>query len=82
MPCVTCGSCCGSPSSTRLRAQGLIATASASDTCPASLAVYRRKLDELDALIGELEAVREQIGLRLALAESEPPLCELGGREL
>ncbi|WP_333756982.1 MerR family transcriptional regulator [Streptomyces sp. IBSBF 3352] len=52
------------------------------DTCPASLAVYRRKLDELDALIGELRAVREQIGLRLALAESEPPLCELGGREL
>ncbi|MDI9831087.1 MerR family transcriptional regulator [Streptomyces sp. KAU_LT] len=52
------------------------------DTCPASLAVYRRKLDELDALIGELHAVRAKIGLRLALAEGEPPLCELGGRDL
>ena len=26
------------------------------DSCPASLAVYRRKLDELDALIGELRS--------------------------
>ncbi|AZQ37510.1 MerR family transcriptional regulator [Streptomyces cyaneochromogenes] len=52
------------------------------DTCPASLAVYRRKLDELDALIGELQAVRAKIGLRLAMAEGEPPLCELGGQEL
>ncbi|MBC2905038.1 MerR family transcriptional regulator [Streptomyces cupreus] len=47
------------------------------DACPASLAVYRRKLDELDALIGELQAVRAQIGVRLALAED--PKCELGG---
>ncbi|MFF3343950.1 MerR family transcriptional regulator [Streptomyces sp. NPDC002779] len=47
------------------------------DSCPASLAVYRRKLDELDALIGELQAVRAQIGVRLALAED--PKCELGG---
>jgi DNA-binding transcriptional MerR regulator len=47
------------------------------DSCPASLAVYRRKLDELGALIGELEAVRAQIGVRLALAED--PKCELGG---
>ncbi|QOV35438.1 MerR family transcriptional regulator [Streptomyces ferrugineus] len=52
------------------------------DACPASLAVYRRKLDELDALIGELQAVRAKIGLRLAMAEGEPPLCELGGRKL
>jgi DNA-binding transcriptional MerR regulator len=52
------------------------------DTCPASLEVYRRKLDELDALIGELQTVRAKIGLRLALAEGEPPLCELGGQEL
>ncbi|MDO0911647.1 MerR family transcriptional regulator [Streptomyces sp. DT2A-34] len=52
------------------------------DTCSASLAVYRRKLDELDALIGELQTVRAKIGLRLALAEGEPPLCELGGQEL
>ncbi|CCK27345.1 MerR family transcriptional regulator [Streptomyces davaonensis JCM 4913] len=47
------------------------------DACPASLAVYRRKLDELDALIGELVAVRAKIGVRLALAED--PKCELGG---
>ncbi|MEG3631867.1 MerR family transcriptional regulator [Streptomyces poriticola] len=47
------------------------------DACPASLAVYRRKLDELDALIGELQAVRAQIGVRLALAGD--PLCEMGG---
>ncbi|MGW6738595.1 MerR family transcriptional regulator [Streptomyces sp. NPDC055013] len=52
------------------------------DSCPASLAVYRRKLDDLDALIGELQAVRAKIGLRLAMAEGEPPLCELGGQEL
>ena len=52
------------------------------DSCPASLAVYRRKLDELDGLIGELQAVRAKIGLRLATAEGEPPLCELGGQEL
>ncbi|GAA2477807.1 MerR family transcriptional regulator [Streptomyces longisporus] len=52
------------------------------DSCPASLAVYRRKLDELDALIGELQAVRARIAVRLAMADGEPPLCELGGQEL
>ncbi|WP_031485663.1 MerR family transcriptional regulator [Streptomyces bicolor] len=53
------------------------------DSCPASLAVYRRKLAELDALIAELRAVRAQIGVRLAaLSEGEEPLCELGGQEL
>ena len=41
----------------------------AGDTCPASLAVYRRKLAELDALIGELGAVRAQVGAELARAE-------------
>ncbi|MEU6575264.1 MerR family transcriptional regulator [Streptomyces sp. NPDC046805] len=65
------------------------------DACPASLAVYRRKLDELDALIGELQAVRAQVGAQLARAErardelaaeahapgSPEPLCELGGQE-
>ncbi|MGW2720577.1 MerR family transcriptional regulator [Streptomyces sp. NPDC001492] len=51
------------------------------DSCPASLAVYRRKLDELDALIGELQAVRARIAVRLAVADGEGPLCELGGRE-
>jgi DNA-binding transcriptional MerR regulator len=56
------------------------------DSCPASIAVYRRKLAELDGLIGELQAVRAQIGVRLAAADGdgygEPPLCELGGQEL
>jgi len=63
------------------------------DTCPASLAVYRRKLDELDALIGELRSVREQVGAQLVRAErareelaaeaeapgGPEPVCELGG---
>ncbi|MFF5182168.1 MerR family transcriptional regulator [Streptomyces sp. NPDC000345] len=60
------------------------------DSCPASLAVYRRKLDELDALIGELRAVREQVAGQLVRAElaagalvpgSPEPGCELGGQE-
>ncbi|MFD7700444.1 MerR family transcriptional regulator [Streptomyces caelestis] len=63
------------------------------DSCPASLQVYRRKLDELDALIGELRAVRAKVGAQLARAESArdglaaeaavpggpEPVCELGG---
>ncbi|GAA3493227.1 MerR family transcriptional regulator [Streptomyces prasinosporus] len=63
------------------------------DACPASLQVYRRKLEELDALIGELRAVREQVGRQLARAEAArdelaagaavpggpEPVCELGG---
>ncbi|MCX4561003.1 MULTISPECIES: MerR family transcriptional regulator [Streptomyces] len=63
------------------------------DSCPASLAVYRRKLDELDALIGELGAVRAHVGEQLARAEASrdelaagaevpggpEPVCELGG---
>ncbi|MGK5692780.1 MerR family transcriptional regulator [Streptomyces sp. URMC 128] len=57
------------------------------DTCPASLAVYRRKLDELDSLIGQLTAVRETVARQLARAElaaeaeapgSPEPQCELG----
>lgn len=60
----------------------------AGDACPASLAVYRRKLDELDALIGQLRTVREEVGAQLARAELEAsavqpggpePRCELGG---
>ncbi|MFI9616619.1 MerR family transcriptional regulator [Streptomyces sp. NPDC052023] len=64
------------------------------DSCPASLAVYRRKLDELDALIGELQSVRAQVGSQLARAErardrlaadatvpgGPEPVCELGGQ--
>jgi DNA-binding transcriptional MerR regulator len=63
------------------------------DTCPASLAVYRRKLAELDSLIGELQAVRAKVGAQLVRAErardelaaeaevpgGPEPVCELGG---
>lgn len=63
------------------------------DSCPASLAVYRRKLGELDALIGELRAVRAQVAGQLGRAErarealaagalvpgGPEPECELGG---
>ncbi|WP_217554441.1 MerR family transcriptional regulator [Streptomyces sp. GbtcB6] len=63
------------------------------DTCPASLAVYRRKLAELDSLIGELQAVRATVGAQLERAErardelaaealvpgGPEPTCELGG---
>jgi DNA-binding transcriptional MerR regulator len=58
------------------------------DSCPASLAVYRAKLAELDSLIGELSAVREKVGAQLVRAEEAvkalaaeqdaPPRCELG----
>ncbi|MGW5347889.1 MerR family transcriptional regulator [Streptomyces sp. NPDC004050] len=41
----------------------------AGDSCPASLAVYRRKLAELDALIDRLADVRELVGRQLAEAE-------------
>ncbi|MDQ0583560.1 MerR family transcriptional regulator [Streptomyces rishiriensis] len=65
------------------------------DSCPASLAVYRRKLDELDALIGELRVVRETVAGELVRAEQArdelaaealvpggpEPECELGGQE-
>ncbi|NDZ78717.1 MerR family transcriptional regulator [Streptomyces sp. SID10853] len=56
----------------------------AGDVCPASLAVYRRKLSELDALIGELQGVRARVGAELARAEAElpggpEPRCELSG---
>lgn len=56
----------------------------AGDSCPASLDVYRRKLGELDALISELSAVREQVGAQLVRAEAAvpggpEPQCELSG---
>ncbi|MFD7019595.1 MerR family transcriptional regulator [Streptomyces sp. NPDC006692] len=53
----------------------------AGDTCPASLAVYRRKLAELDALIGELSAVRAQVGAELARAELTAAARVPGGPE-
>ncbi|MFG2487196.1 MULTISPECIES: MerR family transcriptional regulator [Streptomyces] len=56
----------------------------AGDSCPASLAVYRRKLAELDGLIGRLADVREQLGRQLADAElaageAAVPKCEMTG---
>jgi DNA-binding transcriptional MerR regulator len=64
------------------------------DSCPTSRLVYRRKLDELDAMIEQLGAVREKVARQLARAEragDQPvaealvpggpePACELGGR--
>lgn len=41
----------------------------AGDSCPASLAVYRRKLAELDDCIARLNGVRRQVGAQLAEAE-------------
>ncbi|MFD7263046.1 MerR family transcriptional regulator [Streptomyces sp. NPDC059874] len=54
----------------------------AGDSCPASLAVYRRKLAEMDALIGQLADVREQVARQLAEAEAAAgedavPRCEM-----
>ncbi|WP_299529164.1 MerR family transcriptional regulator [uncultured Streptomyces sp.] len=51
------------------------------DACPASLAVYRRKLDELDALIAELRSVRTEVGTQLARAEVEAAAALPGGPE-
>jgi DNA-binding transcriptional MerR regulator len=56
----------------------------AGDACPASLDVYRRKLDELDGLVEQLQAVRAQVAAQLLRAEAElpsgpEPTCELGG---
>ncbi|GAA5014255.1 MerR family transcriptional regulator [Streptomyces siamensis] len=64
------------------------------DSCPASLAVYRRKLGELDTLIDELRSVRAQVAGQLVRAEQArdelaaesrvpggpEPECELGGQ--
>ncbi|MEV6577901.1 MerR family transcriptional regulator [Streptomyces sp. NPDC051582] len=58
----------------------------AGDSCPASLAVYRRKLAELDALIGQLADVREQVARQLAAAEdaageAASTRCEMTGTQ-
>ncbi|MEY9965509.1 DNA-binding transcriptional MerR regulator [Streptacidiphilus sp. MAP12-16] len=54
------------------------------DSCPASLAVYRRKLAEIDECLERLQAVREQVSGQLLRAQVEAtagnpgePLCEL-----
>ncbi|MEV2244361.1 MerR family transcriptional regulator [Streptomyces sp. NPDC049970] len=58
----------------------------AGDACPASMAVYRRKIGELDSLIDQLRSVRTEVGAQLARAELEAsadlpggpaPRCEL-----
>lgn len=56
----------------------------AGDSCPASIEVYRGKLAELDALIGELRTVRDQVSAQLVRAEAQlpggpRPRCELEG---
>jgi len=56
---------------------------SAGDTCAASLAVYRRKLAELDAMVARLRSVRAEVASQLVRAELEAageggPMCELG----
>ncbi|MCK7624300.1 MerR family transcriptional regulator [Streptomyces sp. RS10V-4] len=54
------------------------------DSCPASLDGYRRKIAELDALIGQLQSVRDQVTAELVRAEAElpggpAPRCEMRG---
>ncbi|MFI9582364.1 MerR family transcriptional regulator [Streptomyces sp. NPDC052236] len=53
----------------------------AGDTCPASLAVYRAKLGELDTLIEQLQSARAQVGAQLARAELEAQAEVPGGPE-
>ncbi|MFJ5873107.1 MerR family transcriptional regulator [Streptomyces sp. NPDC093088] len=58
----------------------------AGDACPASIAVYRHKVAELDGLIEQLRAVRAQVGAQLLRAEAElphgpEPRCELATEE-
>ncbi|MFE9362514.1 MerR family transcriptional regulator [Streptomyces sp. NPDC006978] len=53
----------------------------AGDSCPASLAVYRRKLGELDTIIGQLQSVRTEVGAQLARAELEASAEVPGGPE-
>jgi DNA-binding transcriptional MerR regulator len=55
----------------------------AGDTCAASLAGYRSKLAELDAMVERLQAVRGEVAAQLARAElaaagEDEPMCELG----
>lgn len=53
----------------------------AGDSCPASLAVYRAKLGELDTLIEQLQSARAQVGAQLARAELEAQAEVPGGPE-
>jgi len=52
----------------------------AGDACPASLAVYRRKLAELDDCITRLQRARDQLRAQLVRADAAvapEPRCEL-----
>jgi DNA-binding transcriptional MerR regulator len=51
---------------------------SSGDVCPDSVAVLRRKLVEVDACIGRLSAVREQLNTQLAraVANREETCCD------
>jgi DNA-binding transcriptional MerR regulator len=50
----------------------LLAGHQAGDECPASVDVYRRKLEYLDRHIGELTGVRDRLAARLAVITSAP----------
>jgi DNA-binding transcriptional MerR regulator len=41
------------------------------DSCPDAIAVYRRKLAELDACIADLRATRDRVAARLSDADKE-----------
>lgn len=53
----------------------------AGDSCPASLAVYRTKLAELDTLVAQLESARAQVRTQLARAELAAQADVPGGPE-
>ncbi|MFC0546439.1 MerR family transcriptional regulator [Kutzneria chonburiensis] len=46
------------------------------DVCPASVAVYRRKLDELDDCIARLQAVRAQVAAAVERNTGEESCCK------
>ncbi|WP_433657320.1 MerR family transcriptional regulator [Nocardia sp. CA-128927] len=51
---------------------------SSGDSCPDSVAVLRRKLDEVDDALARLTTLRAELHYRLAGAEQHPPACEFG----
>jgi DNA-binding transcriptional MerR regulator len=55
---------------TRPFAECLRAGHPSGDVCPASLAVYRRKLAELDECIAQLQVIRDEVRGRLTEAET------------
>lgn len=49
---------------------------STGDSCPASVAVYRRKLAEIEACLDRLNAVREHLHEQLARVTGQPAMEE------